>query len=223
MNIHFDSSRLLELSMHESDLQSLTMFLLDLIQSRSSLYLQMSLVKEGYLLKRIRLLSLRAMAVSLSHIRLGFRLTQLVHRLSEADHIIILGKNGQILEQGTYDNLSISGDYVQSLARTPEKKQGADQSDDKGRTPNQFTGTSNQPVQVDSSRQTGDWKVYVYYTRSLGLLGLLTLSTFVALNAVFLNMQCGSTAICFFVMLTILQMCGSHGGQEAVNIIQIPG
>ncbi|CZT49492.1 related to multidrug resistance-associated protein [Rhynchosporium secalis] len=95
--------------------------------------------------------------------------THAVHRLSEADHIVVLGQNGQILEQGRYDSLGISGEYVQSLAKSPESKQkeGA-----RIQTPDCKVGPLPQVAVVDSSRQNGDWKIYVYYSKSMGLIGL---------------------------------------------------
>lgn len=115
---------------------------------------------------------------------------EIVHRLSEADHIVVLGKNGAILEQGSYTSLTISGEYVQSLAKDPEFR-------DVNRTALSNSQARDRPVEplprvviTDSSRQNGDWRIYVYYSKSLGFLGLAALAFFVALESAFLVVQC---------------------------------
>lgn len=113
----------------------------------------------------------------------------IVHRLSEADHIVVLGNNGLILEQGSYTSLTISGDYVQSLTKGRELK-------DIDRTATPYSkardpvGPLPQVSTTDSSRQNGDWKVYVYYSKSLGLLGLAAFFVFVALESALFVVQC---------------------------------
>lgn len=116
-------------------------------------------------------------------------LTHLVHRLSEADHIIVLGKSGHIIEQGAYLDLSISGEYVQSLAKASEI-------DSTNGLPNPQSEVQNRPaapsrtVPFDSSRRMGDFQVYVYYSKALGKLGLIAFASFVILNSVFETVQC---------------------------------
>ncbi|PVH72311.1 P-loop containing nucleoside triphosphate hydrolase protein [Cadophora sp. DSE1049] len=105
-----------------------------------------------------------------------------VHRLSEADHIVVLGKNGQILEQGSYNGLAISQDYVQSLAKSQESKETDKIAEPHSQAREQPTRPLPQVGTTDSSRQTGDWKIYVYYSKSLGLLGLAGFSILVAVE-----------------------------------------
>ncbi|KAL2059858.1 hypothetical protein VTL71DRAFT_10013 [Oculimacula yallundae] len=109
-----------------------------------------------------------------------------VHRLSEADHIVVLGQNGQILEQGSYAGLAISGDYVQSLAKSPESKQTEDQY---ALTRDHKLGPPPQVAITDSSRQNGDWKIYVYYSKSMGLIGLAAFTVLVGVESALLVIQ----------------------------------
>ncbi|KAH7388905.1 ABC transporter [Cadophora sp. MPI-SDFR-AT-0126] len=105
-----------------------------------------------------------------------------VHRLSEADHIVVLGKNGEILEQGSYSSLAISEDYVQSLAKSQDDKTIDRNAELNTQLREKLTMPLPQVGPTDSSRQTGDWKVYVYYSKSLGLLGLAAFSVVVAVE-----------------------------------------
>lgn len=118
----------------------------------------------------------------------------LVHRLSEADHIVVLGKNGQILEQGSYSSLSISEDYVQSLAKTEDGTGIKKNSESQTQAREQPMVPPPQVGTTDSSRQTGDWKIYVYYSKSLGLLGLAAFSLLVAVECTLMMMQCEYTS-----------------------------
>lgn len=115
---------------------------------------------------------------------------KLVHRLSEADHIVVLGRNGKILEQGSYNSLAISGDYVQSLAKGTENKQ----SDKATGLYAQARDAPKMPLPqaaiTDSSRQNGDWNIYVYYSKSLGFLGLAAFGILVALESALFIVQC---------------------------------
>ncbi|KAG4434582.1 hypothetical protein IFR05_009938 [Cadophora sp. M221] len=112
-----------------------------------------------------------------------------VHRLSEADHIVVLGKNGQILEQGSYNSLAISGDYVQSLARGPESRQTDKPTGLHFQTQVHPVGPIPQAATTDSSRQNGEWKIYVYYSKSLGLLGLAAFAILVGLECTLFVVQ----------------------------------
>jgi ATP-binding cassette subfamily C (CFTR/MRP) protein 1 len=102
--------------MHANLSQCLTMFWADSILLLNNLYLAVSLVKLGYSGRRIPPSFLQHMVVctrvSLWHCSWPFT----VNRLQEADHIIVLGMEGRVLEQGSFSTLSKSGDYIHSLA-----------------------------------------------------------------------------------------------------------
>lgn len=117
-----------------------------------------------------------------------------MHRISEANHLIVLGKDGNVLEQGTFKTLSKAGNYIQSLEQTrnngqsPERENVDDHIDTE-------RGLISEPIQTltvstDETRQTGDWRIYTYYTKSLGWLNLFTFSLLITANATFGAFQC---------------------------------
>jgi ATP-binding cassette, subfamily C (CFTR/MRP), member 1 len=123
----------------------------------------------------------------------------IVNRLPQADHVIVLGKEGQILEQDTFSNLSISGSYVQSLGINQIGEQptkGSDDQSDVGKV-SVSRRTQNPEAASEENRKTGDWAVYKYYTASLGWLSLFVFATFIASNSTFGALQCGFR-LCFF-------------------------
>ena len=96
-------------------------------------------------------------------------------RLPYADHIMVLGKNGHVLEQGTFDDLNAQGGYVSSLnlrmektleAKTP--KMIGTQSTSSKSTITATPSTSVLKTEDDMNRQTGDIAIYLYYVRSVG-------------------------------------------------------
>ena len=115
-----------------------------------------------------------------------------VNQLPKADHIIVLGKEGQILEQGTFSNLSTSGSYVQSLEINQKKEQLTGGSDSQSGLGEQSVSPPTQTTRADSeeNRQTGDWTIYKYYTASLGWLSLIVFANFIAAYSTFGALQC---------------------------------
>lgn len=104
---------------------------------------------------------------------------------------MVLGENGTIIEQGSYTGLNISEDYVQSLTKGPEPNN----TDSTAVAYSNIQGPVRplpQAATTDSSRQNGDWKVYAYYSKSLGLLGFMAFSLFVALETALFVIQCKS-------------------------------
>ncbi|KAG5953563.1 hypothetical protein E4U53_004782 [Claviceps sorghi] len=85
-----------------------------------------------------------------------------------ADHIIVLSQDGVVAEQGTLDQVSRSGGYVQRLASSPtnqtSKHEVLELSDDVYRE----LGLANEDEEHDSSHQTGDFQVYIYYIKVAG-------------------------------------------------------
>jgi len=123
----------------------------------------------------------------------------IVNRLPQADHVIVLGKEGQILEQDTFGNLSISRNYVQSHGINQIGKQSTKGSGDQSDAEKEFVSrpTQNPKAVSEDNRQTGDWAIYKYYTASLGWLSLLVFAIFIALNSTFGALQC-RFRLCFF-------------------------
>lgn len=102
--------------------------------------------------------------------------------LPEADHIIALGKDGTIAEQGTYRTLEAAGGYVHQLGLKWSRSDSHDASEDVA--PAEFTRPAApdklELAQQDLARKTGDTTVYNYYLKSIGLkLGLVLAATVV--------------------------------------------
>lgn len=100
--------------------------------------------------------------------------THAVHQLHATDYIIALGKDGRLVEQGSFAELKAKRGYVEALAVENRNKQNEEE-----------TGTSDiygsadkqsNPAQLPSenARRMGDSSVYRYYGKHLGPAYLLT-------------------------------------------------
>lgn len=94
-------------------------------------------------------------------------------RLPYCDHIVALDKEGSIVEQGSFDKLNGSGGYVSNFDLplpdwnfTPEKHL--------YEAPPRYTERpssskiTEEDIQAETNRRTGDAAVYLYYVRSVG-------------------------------------------------------
>ncbi|KAH8702423.1 multidrug resistance-associated protein [Talaromyces proteolyticus] len=123
--------------------------------------------------------------------RLGctvFLATHSTHYLSQADFIIVLGDNGQVLEQGSYPQLrSHTGGYIQRLgiqAKQIDEAEGMDDNDNgRSESPKITTGPLSTPSPPDGRRQTSDLSVYKYYFSALGWLRVSVLLLFLVVDA----------------------------------------
>ena len=100
-----------------------------------------------------------------------------------ADHVVVLGLEGMIEKQGSFNSLGLSPDFVQSLLPDQILKEEVGESamTIEQRTPT--TSNSKPPVtdDLELSRRTGDLTLYKYYLKSIGLkYGLIYLSVAVA-------------------------------------------
>ncbi|KAJ5819793.1 hypothetical protein N7474_005384 [Penicillium riverlandense] len=99
--------------------------------------------------------------------------THAVHRLSYADHIIAMGSEGSIVEQGRLEELEASGGYVTLL----KSRYRSDTSDDQTNTQqNQaaavvLAGSEDasgiNTMEEELTRQNGDFSLYLYYFGSV--------------------------------------------------------
>jgi ATP-binding cassette subfamily C (CFTR/MRP) protein 1 len=98
--------------------------------------------------------------------------THAVHRLPYADHIVALGADGRIFEQGKYDSLRQSGGYVQGLAIRHKGSSVATNEEDPatGAEPARRPPLPNDGIDeaADLSRKTGDWQTYKQYFAAAG-------------------------------------------------------
>lgn len=102
--------------------------------------------------------------------------THSIRHMPAADHIIALGTDGRVVEQGTFADLNLNGKYVQSLgvmaANTPKEQQNLSlapsildelASLEEHRTKSSFTSSH-----VDlANRQIGDRTVYSHYLKNM--------------------------------------------------------
>jgi ATP-binding cassette subfamily C (CFTR/MRP) protein 1 len=107
--------------------------------------------------------------------------TNAVHRFSQADHIITMGSDGTIVEQGTFDELRQQGGYVSNLTRSGERntqKQG-ERHAIKGFK--QSLLHSNMKEKIEEENAAGDFTIYGYYIGTFGWLRWLVFCSFCAL------------------------------------------
>lgn len=122
--------------------------------------------------------------------------THSVRHLPAASHIIALGINGRVVEQGSWDYLSTNEEgYVQSLG---VKASGSDASsaqadckidavDPRPELLRKTTTASSAISEADRSRQLGDRSVYKHYFRSMGYFLAANIFFFSAVFGFFYN------------------------------------
>lgn len=91
----------------------------------------------------------------------------LAGHLRFADHIVVLNKEGGISEQGTLEQVSASGGYVQRLASLPAAVTSRPELELSEETYREL-GLPDEEDDLGSSRQTSDFQVYIYYIRVAG-------------------------------------------------------
>lgn len=103
-----------------------------------------------------------------------------------AHQIIALGKDGEIVEQGTLAQLNAMDGYVRSFALQNSSEEMVDTS---GKPSEELKSLAKSALPLkdalDKNRQTGDLTVYAYYFRAAGFLSTFTFVLFSALSAFF--------------------------------------
>ncbi|KAL5119057.1 hypothetical protein ACEQ8H_002981 [Pleosporales sp. CAS-2024a] len=94
--------------------------------------------------------------------------TNSVHRFSQADHIISLGSDGTIVEQGTFDELCQQGGYVSNLTRRGQRnvQKNGQRNEIKGFK--QSLLHSRMQEKIDEEKGAGDFTIYGYYIGTFG-------------------------------------------------------
>ncbi|CAG8893204.1 unnamed protein product [Penicillium egyptiacum] len=118
--------------------------------------------------------------------RLGctvFLSTHTIHHLPQADLIMVLGTNGQVVKQGTYTELRDDADDLTQihgirLTQTDEEKR-----IDELAKPSNHTADSTSAPSPDAHRQTTDLTVYKYYFSALGWFRIAALLFFLVTEA----------------------------------------
>ena len=97
-------------------------------------------------------------------------LFHLVHHLPAADAIIVLAKDGQIAQQGSYIELQSSDGYIRDLAlgKTSKEKVAENENvNDVALVPPQADPVREDSEALDLKRQTGDMSLYKFYFKSV--------------------------------------------------------
>ncbi|KAI0124180.1 P-loop containing nucleoside triphosphate hydrolase protein [Xylariales sp. AK1849] len=112
--------------------------------------------------------------------------THSVKHLPQAHLILALDQTGRIIEQGTFDELKVAGNYIESL-QVKLGVQSRTEPDSESQTGQQCTTKPVDPDATvsDQARKTGDWATYKYYGRSLGLWALAIFVSSVAFSEIF--------------------------------------
>ncbi|KAE8378483.1 P-loop containing nucleoside triphosphate hydrolase protein [Aspergillus bertholletiae] len=110
-----------------------------------------------------------------------------VHHSPQADFIIVLGDNGQVIEQGSHAQLrSHTGGYIYRLGVQPQQIDGlaepADTSNSQRQSQDITTGSLNASPTSDGRQQTNDLSVYKCYFSRLGGLHVCALLLFLVVN-----------------------------------------
>jgi len=92
-------------------------------------------------------------------------LNNIVHRTSSADHILILGNSGEIVEQGTFAELSCAGGYLETLTSTTERRLAGPQHQTITET---NTSSLLSPLHNAPTRQKDNWATYAYLLSMIG-------------------------------------------------------
>lgn len=114
--------------------------------------------------------------------------THSVKHLPQADLILVLEQNGELVQQGSFAELNSTGRYVRDMElKLAEETPSHDGDDAKAEHTGETDRVRVLPIvaNADESRKTGDWTIYKYYAHALGPLGLVLFVSLVAGQSVF--------------------------------------
>ena len=93
----------------------------------------------------------------------------IVRHLPLANNIVVLERDGTVLEQGTFDQLRLQGGFVSNLIIRPGVLGGQEVSPiEQGKAQGSKVKAVQPPDASDLTRSIGDVAVYKYYFRSIG-------------------------------------------------------
>jgi ATP-binding cassette subfamily C (CFTR/MRP) protein 1 len=107
--------------------------------------------------------------------------------LPSADYIIALGGNGDVIEQGTFEQLNNSNGYVRSFSVQQSKQQDQNTEPAGKFTLGPMPTSGLVGAMDDKKRQFGDLTVYMYYFRTLGKTVSFLLIFFAAAHGFFFS------------------------------------
>ncbi|KAE8374500.1 P-loop containing nucleoside triphosphate hydrolase protein [Aspergillus bertholletiae] len=93
-----------------------------------------------------------------------------VKRAPFADHIVVLGNEGHIIEQGSFKALDLAGGYISSFALgLPEQKNASEKPDNSKKSESQVSAIEqDESSEAESPGSGGDISIYLYYIKSIG-------------------------------------------------------
>lgn len=116
-----------------------------------------------------------------------------VNHLPQADLILVLGDNGQVVKQGSYAQLRDNAEGFIQIHDDIQLTQ-TEGSDENGNglaePPNPIANSFSAPCSTDSNRKTTDLAVYKYYFSALGWLRVSALLLFLAADAGLSGSRC---------------------------------
>lgn len=148
----------------------------------------------------------------------------LVRQLPQADIIIVLGEDGQVLEQGSYPQLqSQPAGYIQTNGIHAKRIKDVEKENDNSNPPLEYpevtAGPLSNPSPTDGNRQIADLAVYKYYFSALGWLRLSILLFCLVVYSGMTGIRCMLTPSWIFyggIRLTFIQMYGSTFGRPVM-------
>ncbi|KAF2788594.1 hypothetical protein K505DRAFT_366344 [Melanomma pulvis-pyrius CBS 109.77] len=167
--------------------------------------------------------------------------THSIRHLPFADHIIALGIDGTIVEQGSFEMLKSNMKYIESLGLEATKHAGEvdneiSENQVKDR-PQPHEGNTIQEALNDRSRQLGDFKVYKHYFSTMSKLLIFSLITSCILFAAGTNLptvwvgywaadslsKSNSFYIVIFSLFSALQLIGVFAGAFTSSVLMTKG
>ncbi|RDL30478.1 Uncharacterized protein BP5553_10356 [Venustampulla echinocandica] len=95
--------------------------------------------------------------------------TNNIHRLPYSDHIIVIGEDGKLIQQGSFVTLNSTKGYIQSLAIQHDDDSDTVKKDDAGLPPAPLANPAHEGPREEGDRRTGDMTIYLYYIRVMGI------------------------------------------------------
>lgn len=106
--------------------------------------------------------------------------TNHLHRLQQADHIIVLGNNGTIGEQGSFAELSQRDGYIGQMEFTERTETQAEEKP-AAKKVKQSVVEVEEKEQIEEAKTAGDLTIYAYYISTFGWVRWCIFCTFCAL------------------------------------------
>ncbi|KAF5660407.1 major facilitator family transporter-associated [Fusarium heterosporum] len=110
--------------------------------------------------------------------------THAVNRLLESDFVIVLGKGGRVVEQGTFSDLRSQGGYIQNLDISSHDENNNHSSTDAKPTQELEKIETRSQAQEEPAEIPSDRSVFMYYFKSNGLHNMALQAFFIASGGV---------------------------------------